>query len=76
MTTFYCFADESAFLAAGGRMAPEYTQDGVGYSVLGAHYESPAEGEEPSYIGFLVNTTEPVSGWPEVSPTSPMRVFG
>lgn len=82
MTTFYCFESQGAFVALGGKPQSEYTVDGVGVSVIGEHYEPDPDplpdDYEPVFIGYLVNTTEPVEAWSaaEVQPTSPMRIFG
>ena len=81
MTTFYRFANHAEFISAGGINQSEYTNDSIGYSVIGAQYESTEEfGEDAPLIvrEFLVNTTEPVDGWDAyiVSPASPARVFG
>lgn len=82
MTTFYRFADQAAFVAAGGKIqSSEYTQDGIGYSVIGERYEPTEEfGEDAPLIviDYLVNTTQPVDWWEEyqVHPETPARIFG
>lgn len=71
MTTFYRFPSNQ-------NLPAEYVREGgIGVSVIGDWYDTP-EDAEPVYIGYLVNTTEPVAEWAEyeVQPAQPMRIFG
>lgn len=82
MTTFYRFASQAEFIAKGGKPEGEYTQAGIGVSVIGDHYEPGPdplpEDYVPTYVGYLVNTTAPIDGWSAyaVTPAAPMRIFG
>jgi hypothetical protein len=80
MTTFYRFPSNMSFPA-------ESLREGVNVSVIGDYYEPEPEWTEedprpedfePTYIGYLVNTSAPIEEWAafEVTPAEPMRIFG
>lgn len=75
MTAFYRFPSNQ-------NLPAEFVREGVSVSVIGDHYESTPdplpEDYEPIYVGYLVNTSEPIPEWAEfeVTPAQPMRIFG
>lgn len=75
MTTFYRFPSNQ-------NLPAEFVREGVAVSVIGDYYEplpDPLpEDYVPVYVGYLVNTSQPVEEWAEyeVWPQQPMRIFG
>lgn len=85
MTTFYRFPSNM-------NLPAESVREGIDVSVIGDYYEPVPDplpepeidenGEpipyQPVYVGYLVNTSKPIAEWAEfeVTPTSPMRIFG
>lgn len=76
MTVFYCFPTSQP-------MQGEFVRpDGINVSVIGDHFapepDPLPEDYEPEFLGFLVNASSTVDEWSayEVTPSSPMRIFG
>ena len=82
MTTFYCFPSNM-------NLPAESVREGIDVSALGDYYEpepewteeSPRpEDYEPTYVGYLVNTSEPIDEWSDFlvdpAPESALRIFG
>lgn len=83
-TVAYRFPDEATYLNARGEITgdnqtpADFVLGGVAVSVIGDFFWQEDPESDPVYVGYLVNTTEPVEGWDAylVQPTHFMRVFG